>query len=180
VYIPPYYIGEVIMKGTVATVTERDWKNSIVMYHFTLKGSPQVYNCGTENPKVEEGEHIEFQIQNRKVVTSTITRISEAVAQKEEKPEQSSPASQANTSTSSRMLHPGSPSTPTQVGERIRKQAARADAVRLVTTAMETDLLPYPKSGKNIDKWNKMLDLINETTIDLIQQEDEEWNQRST
>jgi len=160
------------MRGTVATVTERDWKNNIVMYHFTLKGSPQVYNCGTDNPNVTEGEHIEFQVQNRKVITSTITRVSEAVAQQEEKPETSSPGSPP--SSSMNMMN-----TSGDVAQRIRKQQARHDAVLLVTTAMETDLLPYPKSGKNIDKWNRMLDLINETTIDLIQQEDQEWTQRS-
>lgn len=152
--------------GTVEKVTERDWKNGITMYHFTLAGSPIIHSCGTKNPEVTEGQNIRFKEYNRKVDTSTIETVSaEEVKSESPKANGSAPA-MAYTSE-------------VDVGSRIRWQEARRDAVRLVTTAMETDLLPYPKSGKNQDKWDRMLDLIEETTNDLITQEDQKWTKRS-
>jgi len=143
-------------KGTVGTTGDRDWKNGIVFYHFTLEGSPVVHSCGSHNPKVEVGQSIKFTENNRKVNTSTITDITAEEADKEVQPV---------------VVKATEPS----VGDRIRKQQARRDAIHLVIAAMETSLLPFPKSGKAQDKWDRLLDLIHETTFDLLQQEEEEW-----
>jgi hypothetical protein len=156
-------------KGTVAEVDSRDWKNGIWLYNFKLEGSAVVHNCGSSNPEVKVGEHIKFTERGRKVDTSTIERITAAEVETSPKPIAEPAADQRTTPVTDAA----------SVGERIRRQAARSDAVVLVTTAMKTDLLPYPKSGKNQDKWDRMLDLIDETTNDLLTQEDKEWTQRS-
>lgn len=156
-----------MITGTVKEVTSRDWKNGILMWHFTLEGSPRVHNCGTIDPNLEPGEHIQFEERNRKVPFETITRVSKEVAEAAPKPAESVPSST-----------PGPTANSNDVGARIRRQEARRDAISLVTTAMKCELLPYPKSGKGIDKWNRMLDLINETTNDLLEQE-AEWTSRS-
>jgi hypothetical protein len=156
--------------GTVNEVHSKDWKNGIFMWHFTLDGSPRVYNCGSADPDVGTGENIQFEERNRKVLVDSIIRVSKEVADATPKPDPTRTGS----------AQPATPPSPaTDVGTRIRRQEARRDAIRLVTTAMNTDLLPYPKSGKGIDKWNRMLDLINETTNDLLEQE-AEWTTRST
>lgn len=157
------------MIGTIESITERDWKNGLKFYHFKLEGSPIVYNCKTAKPEVTEGDTISFNEKNRVVDTSTIKP-----ANREEVECQSQ---DTNGSESNSGAAPSTPTTATNdVGARIRWQEARRDAVRIVTTAMETGLLPYPKSGKAQDKWDRMLDLINETTNDLLEQEDGTWN----
>jgi len=159
--------------GTVAHVEKKDWKNNLFFYHIKLEGSPQVYNCGTNDPVVEVGEHLEFSMVNRQVDVKTITRVSEEVA-KAASPKSEPATTSTPTSTASTTSSPVG-----DVAQRIRRQQARHDAVLLVTTAMETDLLPYPKSGKAIDKWQRMLDLIDETTTDLLTQEEQQWNSQS-
>jgi hypothetical protein len=157
-----------MIAGTVAQVTKKDWKNGIFMYHFQLTGSPRVHNCGTTDPEVKEGECITFTEANRKVNVSSIKRVSEEEAARvdSQAPAGRTPSARSVTQNSE------------AVGVRIQKQQARRDAIRLVTVAMENKLLPYPQSGKNEDKWNRLLDLINETTNDLIEMEDT-WNERS-
>jgi len=164
-----------MIAGTVKHVDAKDWKNGIFLYHFTLEGSPVVHNCGTTNPNVQPGETICFKTVNRKVDVKTIERVSEEKA-KALASDQSPSSSGPSPATSS----PSMSSSPSSgdVGRRIQRQEARHDAIRLVCAAMENKLLPYPQSGKNEDKWSRMLDLINETTNDLIEMEDE-WTTRS-
>lgn len=166
-----------MIAGTVKHVDAKDWKNGIFLYHFTLEGSPVVHNCGTANPNVQPGETICFKTVNRKVDVKSIERVTEekakSIAASDQSPSSSaaSPAGSSPSTSSSR-------SSAGDVGQRIQRQEARHDAIRLVCAAMENKLLPYPQSGKNEDKWSRMLDLINETTNDLIEMEDE-WTSRS-
>lgn len=154
--------------GTVSEIKDRDWRNGIILWQMRLEGSPIVHNCGTHKPPVEVGQMIKFREANRQVVMDSIQPADPSDV----------PSAEPNTAPA-RESSENAPNAPGGVGERIRKQAARHDAVMLVTTAMETNLLPFPKSGKAEDKWGRLLDLINETTKDLLEQEDEEWTKRS-
>lgn len=157
--------------GIVKAITSRDWKNNISMWNFMLINDPVTYNCGTTEPKISVGDEITFEVNNRKVDTSTIKPLSgEGVRT----PPKAVPAAMVPNSPTDGTV----PSTSSDVGTRIRTQQARRDAVLLVVTAMETGLLPYPKSGKPVDKWDRMLDLIHETTNDLLEQEGV-WTTRS-
>lgn len=163
-----------MIAGTVKHVDAKDWKNGIFLYHFTLEGSPVVHNCGTANPNVQPGETICFKTVNRKVDVKSIERVSPEKATSISAEANNAPAPP---SAEARGSAPSGQSSK-DIGQRIQRQEARHDAIRLVCAAMENKLLPYPQSGKNEDKWSRMLDLINETTNDLIEMEDE-WTSRS-
>lgn len=141
--------------GTVKEVKSKDWKNGIVLWNFILEGSPIVYNCGVQQPRIEAGETISFRENNRKVDVNSIVE---------------GQMSQGVTSEAAPAAIPTVRLDPTAL--RIQRQSARRDAVRLVTVAMENKLLPYPMSGKNEDKWDRMLSLIEETMTDLITMEE--------
>lgn len=141
--------------GTVAEVKSRDWKNGIVLHNFKLEGSPIVYNCGTQQPQVETGEVITFKENNRKVQVESIVKGGTSHSVTPDAPAATTPTVRLDSTAA-----------------RIQRQAARRDAVTLVATAMEHKLLPYPMSGKNEDKWDRMLSLIEETMNDLIEMED--------
>ena len=148
--------------GTVKEVKSKDWKNGIILWNFILEGSPVVYNCGTQQPRIEPGDVISFRENSRKVDVNSI------VEGKVQYQDQTLPAVTANTS------HPVTPTVRLDAtAARIQRQSARRDAVRLVTVAMECKLLPYTMSGKNEDKWSRMLSLIEETTNDLIRLEED-------
>jgi hypothetical protein len=159
-----------MIAGKVVEVDKRDWKNGIYMYHFKLEGSPKVHNCGTQDPRVEAGQCVRFKEINRKVDVNTIETITET-----EIPAVNGSGGESPSPSSSH-TYTNSPSN--GVAQRIQHQEARHDAIRLVCAAMENKLLPYPQSGKNEDKWSRLLDLINETTNDLIEMEGT-WKQRS-
>ncbi len=144
------------VSGTVAEVNSRDWKNGIVLHNFKLEGSPVVYNCGTQQPTIERGQHIKFRESGKKVVVESIELVE-------------AERSHSVTFGGDPVKNPSTPTVRLDpVAARIQRQQARRDAVTLVTTAMETKMLPYPLSGKNEDKWERMLSLIEETMNDLI------------
>jgi len=173
--------------GVVADVRERDWKNGIFLYHFTLEGSARVHNCGTTNPELTPGETIRFAVLNSLVDSKSIVRgplnATSSPTMGEAEVDRGSPSGDVST----KKAMPVTVSRNDRDNYWQQKEArdlarmpiidrreARHDAVRLVIAAMQAELLPIPKSTKPADKWERLLDLINETTTDLLEQENEQ------
>jgi len=138
-------------RGTVASLHEKDW-NGTMLYSFKTEGSERYWRCGQKQPEFKVGDAIQFTERNSNVDWDSIAAI-----KKEDLV----------------VLVPDKPTI--DVGARIRYQAARADATRLVVAALHTEALPWTAVQQK--NKSKKLDLltgyIKQVTETLLEQEEE-------
>lgn len=144
-----------IVNGVVFDIGYRDWKNNIKLWWFQLYDNPTKYHCGDQNPPIAKGQYVEFEVKNGRVQV-------DGLSVSDNPPAEAAPAKPTGSVNNTLGM---------SVNDRIQWQAARKCAIQLVTTAMETNLLPFPKSGKAQDKWDRLLSLITKTTEDLLNEE---------
>ena len=129
-----------------------------MLWSFQIKDSRRYWRCGQVEPEVEEGEWISFSSDNQGNVdpNSILTSLDVSAAGTAS----TEPASTA------------SATPPSDVGARVRYQAARRDAAAIVVAALHTDHLPH---AANVAK-NKRLQLlegyVEEVTKKLLEQEE--------
>ena len=139
--------------GKVKAISSRTFQN-IILWSFKLENSDRFYRLGKVEPTFGEGDSITFEEKNGVVSADSVAQI-EASAEE------------------ATVLRPApAVSAKPDVGERIRYQAARADATRIVCTALHNDHLPHASNiakGKRLDL---LLGYVNEVTKTLLEQED--------
>jgi hypothetical protein len=139
-------------KGVVLSLHERDW-NGTMLYSYRIEGVDRYWRLGQVKPEFEKGDSITFTEANSNVVPESIVV-------------------QAAAPTVQVVPDPDLTST---VGERIRYQAARHDATRLVVAALHTDALPWTAVQQK--NKSKKLDLltgyIRQVTEQLLTEEED-------
>jgi hypothetical protein len=152
--------------GIVEKISSRDF-NGTKLWSFQLEECPRYFRTGKTEPQFMEGACVTFTERNGQVDPATVSLTTDA----------SAPTTSKSAPTQTELSVPAGAGAPpetapaTSVGERIRYQAARADAARLVVAALHTDHLPH---AANIAK-NKRLDLVlgyvEQVTLALLEQE---------
>jgi len=118
--------------GVVHSLHEKDWQGTM-LYSFKVEGVERFWRLGQKVPEFKVGDYIKFTERNSNVDWDSIEPAK-------------GPAPQV------------SPEPTMDVGERIRYQAARADAVRLIVAALHTDALPWTAVQQKTK--SKRLDLL--------------------
>lgn len=139
-----------------------------MLYSFKLEDNTRFWRLGQKQPQFKVKDCVKFTERNSNVDYDSIQHIeSESVAVvKLDAPQ----------STATNALDSGGPvPSVTEVGARIRYQAARADATRLVVAALHTEALPWTAVQQK--NKSKKLDLltgyIKQVTMTLLQQEED-------
>ena len=147
--------------GTIKTISDRDFQGTR-LWSFTLEESERFFRTGKEQPNVMIGDSVCFQERNSQVDVDTLMPMTA-----------SEPALLA-TSTDNVLPVPEEIwKQKTDVGERIRYQAARADACRIVVAALHTEHLPHAANiakGKRLDL---LLGYVDQVTETLLKQEED-------
>jgi len=142
--------------GQVSSVMSRDFQK-YKLWSFQLEGSQRYYRTGKHEPGVKEGQWVTFTEKNGQVdPTSVRDAPAGAVAQSETVPATSASAKPE----------------PVDVGHRIRVQAARADAARIVCAALANDHLPHPANAAKGKRLDLLLGYVEEVTKELLRQEE--------
>ena len=113
------------IEGVVSGIFNKDF-HDVKLWSFKIEGSDRFYNMGQKQPTFEEGQCVKFTERNNRVDWNSIETISKDALKNP--PEVKGTSGTTNTS---------------DVGDRIRYQAARHDATLLVTAALKTDHLPH-------------------------------------
>jgi hypothetical protein len=141
--------------GTVKTISDRDYQGT-KLWSFQIEESGRWFRMGKKEPPFRVGDTVCFNERNSQVEWSTIGVGLSAAA---------SPVTEPT------------PSSAPDVGARIRYQAARADATRLIVAAMTVkdaagkDALPWASNiakGKRLDL---LLGYVQQVTNTLLEQE---------
>jgi len=122
-------------RGVVHSLHEKDW-NGTLLYSFKIEGSERYWRLGQKQPEFAVGDAVQFTERNSNVDWDSIKAIA---------------------SDSLAVLKPDTPPV-MDVGERIRYQAARSDATRLVVAALHTEALPWTETQRKAK--SKRLDLL--------------------
>ena len=150
--------------GKVTEVKKVPYQN-VVLYQFKIEQCPRYFRLGRSEPTFEEGTWIKFTERN-----STVNIDSVDVGVKAEESDVITPSTKTESSPPQ--------STAVDVGQRLKYQAARADATKLAVAMLAAEsagveILPW---AKNVAK-NKRLDLfmgyVEELTGTLIKQEED-------
>ena len=150
--------------GQVRQVNEVKFKpeEGIILWSFHLEGSGRFFRCGRTNPELEEGEWIEFEEKEGNVDVKSITRV--------EKPAgvgaKAAPSEPASTSTSKQS------STAGDVASRLRYQAARSDATKVVVAALAADHLPHAANIAKAKRLDLLMGYVEQVTQELLKQEE--------
>ena len=143
-----------VQRGVISNILDRDWHGT-KLWSFKIEGSERFWRTGKDKPECEAGDYVQFEEKNSNVTSLKVLPAGEKIVI----PDQ-----------------PDKPDVPTvDVGARIRYQAARADATRLVVAALHTEALPWTAVQQK--NKSKKLDLltgyIKQVTHTLLEQEEE-------
>jgi len=144
--------------GQVQDISSRDFQ-TVKLWSFKIEGSERWFRLGQKEPNFSIGDRICFQERNSQVEWGTITPTTAPVSNAPVPP-----SAEATGSVTS-----GAPSN--DIGERIRYQAARADACRIVVAALHTEHLPHAANiakGKRLDL---LLGYVDQVTEQLLEEE---------
>lgn len=141
------------VEGKVAVVSGKPW-NSVTLYSFKLEDNDRWYRLGRNKPPFEKGATVSFSEKNGNVLLDSLVMTGSL-----------SDAPPAEEST---------PDTPaaTNVGDRMRYQAARRDAANVVVAALHTDALPWATNVAKGKKLDLLTEYIEQVTKTLLDQED--------
>lgn len=147
------------MKGKVTMVSGKDF-HGIMLWSFQIEGSRRYWRCGKEQPPIEEGQWIEFNADEAGNVSVPSIK---AIAGEATSPTVgSSTPTTSSTSTGSAM----------DVGQRLRYQAARRDATRIVVAALHTDHLPHAANVAKGKRLELLEGYVEQVTKTLLEQEE--------
>ena len=141
------------MKGKVILKSGKEF-HGVKLWSFQVEGSRRFYRCGRVEPPFEEGQWIEFE--HDAAGNADMASIVVAGAQ---------PTGEESTTVKQ--------STPVgDVGARLRYQAARRDATRIVVAALHTDHLPHAANVAKAKRLQLLEGYVEQVTKSLLEQEE--------
>ena len=145
-----------ITKGYVTKKVNTDFHGTI-LWSFQIENSRRWWRCGSKEPMIEEGQWITFDADEAgNVNVGTIKQTDD-----------SAPAGSSTPKAS-----PTSTGIAGDVGARLRYQAARADACRLVVAALHTDHLPHAANVAKGKRLELLEGYVEQVTKTLLEQEE--------
>lgn len=172
-----------VFKGTVTDTYEKDWTDrdtgdEIVLYSFKIDSSKMFFRTGTEEvPAIKEGNYIEFTADGQNVDTESVAEGEAPKAAPKAKAKSSGSGYKGKGKSSGggedwnarQKYWEEKERRDIEVTEpRISYSAAQRNAVQLVCTAMEQDLLSFGNAAKG-KKLDMLVDFVEETTLRLAQ-----------
>lgn len=145
------------LQGKVEVVSSRPWQ-SVTLHSFRLVDDATWYRLGRSAPTFREGDVIAFTERNTNVDPDSVELV-EGTTAPEPKTEAVKPMA--------------APAAPNVVGDRIRYQAARSDATKIVVAALHTDALPWAANVAKSKKLDLLTGYVEQITKTLLEQEDE-------
>lgn len=142
--------------GKVTMVSGKDF-HGVTLWSFQIEGSRRYWRCGREEPPIKEAQWIEFEESNGNVNVGTIVVTDQ---------------SSDTASDSSPTVSPTPTSSVGDVGARLRYQAARQDATRIVVAALHTDHLPHSANTAKSKRLGLLEGYIEQVTKTLLEQEE--------
>jgi hypothetical protein len=146
------------INGVVETKSNKDW-NGIKLFSFQVEGDPRWYRTGRAEIQEPLGARIVFSERNNQVVEGSVKPTTDSAP---------ATAGSVDTPTTTASV---TPSGSMDVGERIRWQAARRDAVSVIVAALHTDALPWAKSTAKGKKLDLLRGYINEVASQFLEDE---------
>lgn len=152
--------------GIVTKVFEKEWNGKsgpVMLYSFKLENDDMWYRTGNSRPNIAEGQHVKFVTSGQDVDVNSIE------------------VSESEVATATPAASVASRATTSKDGywaareERDRKvtqpliayQAARRDAVAIVTSALENDVLAFGNTNKG-KKLDMLVDFVEEVQTRLL------------
>jgi hypothetical protein len=157
--------------GQISKKFHRDFQGT-KLYSFQLDGVDRWFRTGKEELPHAEGTTVTFSEKNSQVLMDTVVEGSSPV-ESAGSTEETAPV----VSKSDRVEATGS-SAPT-IGQRMAWEAARRDATRIVTTALEVEgkgleILPWAKNAAKNKKLDLLVDYINRVAKQLMEEQPHE------
>ena len=149
--------------GQVKAINSRDFRSDIKLWSFQLEDNDRWFRMGKKEPTFEEGEWISFQERNSQVEWGTITQPAEPVSK----------SAVVEHSKDSNLETACAVSSLADVGQRIRYQAARRDASRIVVAALHCDHLPHASNIAKAKRLDLLTGYVEQITAKLLQQEED-------
>lgn len=143
------------IEGVVSGTFNKDFQGTM-LYSFKIEGNQKFFRLGQKKPDFKEGQCIKFVERNNNVDWNSIEILTDAP--------------QSTTTDASASAPTGAPSV--DVGARIRHQAARADATRLVVAALHTDHLPHSANTAKGKRLDLLIGYVEQVTKQLLEQEE--------
>ena len=145
-------------QGKVILKSGKDF-HGVTLWSFQIEGSRRYWRCGRDEPPFEEGQWVQFEADNSGNVDMDTIKI---VTQHDSEAAGSSAPTASPTSTG----------TVGDVGNRLRYQAARADACRIVVAALHTDHLPHAANVAKGKRLGLLEGYVEQVTKALLEQEE--------
>jgi hypothetical protein len=142
------------MKGRVILKSGKDF-HGVMLWSFQVEGSRRFWRCGRVEPAIEEGQCIEFQHDEAGNVDTESIVLAETAPSTSETTRPTSGTGGA-----------------VDVGTRMRYQAARADACRLVIAALHTDHLPHAANVTKAKRLPLLEGYVEQVTKTFLEQEE--------
>ena len=141
--------------GKIVVKDHKDW-NQIRLYSFQIEGDPRWFRTGKTEIEQPEGATVSFTERNNQVIKGSVNLTGD----------QDAPCVVEDTTTA-----PTSVGTQLDVGQRIRWQAARRDAVSIVVAALHTEALPWATNTAKGKKLDLLRGYINELASQFLEDE---------
>lgn len=145
--------------GQVTEIKMVPYQN-VELYQFKIEQSERYFRMGRNKPEFKEGEWIEFTERNSNVdATSIWVDVKTGV--------EAAPSDTVSNSTTKE--ESTTVTSAGDVGNRLRYQAARADATRIVVAALAADHLPHSANtakGKRLDLLTGYVEMVTKTLLE--------------
>ena len=135
-------------EGIVTAIYEKPWQD-VKLFSFKIEDDDTFYRMGREQPDFKKGDTICFEDRNTNATNITVQKTAPT------------PAAQTPSGTTGM----------SDVGARMRYQAARSDATRLVVAALQADHLPHATNTPKGKKWDLLRSYVTKVTAELLQEE---------
>lgn len=156
--------------GQIAKKFHRDFQGT-KLYSFQLEETDRWFRTGKEEIQFEKGQMVTFSEKNSQVLMDTIVEATGSTpsASTTEVTEPAAPAPTESNTTSH--------TSPT-VGQRMAWEAARRDATRIISTALEVEgkgleVLPWAKNTAKAKRLDLLVGYVNRVAKQLMEEQDD-------
>jgi hypothetical protein len=156
--------------GQVTKITKTPWQD-IVLWSFKINTSARTFRMGKKEPAFKEGEWISFTEKNSSVDYDSIRDVPAETAGEVQPPVTTGAGALPVTEVAINAKQRSGNDMSDSVGDRIRFQAARADACNIIVAALAADHLPHASNVAKGKRLDLLLGYVKEVTNQLLAME---------
>jgi len=159
-----------VWKGKVTKITKTPWQD-IVLWSVQIDSSQRRFRMGKKEPTFKEGEWISFTEKNSSINYDSIKILPDETAGEELTRVTTGAVEPPETGAATSVRPLLGKDMNDSVGERIRFQAARADACNIIVAALAADHLPHASNVAKGKRLDLLLGYVKEVTNQLLEME---------